>query len=286
MLERLFGAAPVRRLAWRAGRRLYCAARGESPNDMAHNGESYVQAAVIAACAKAGSPMTVFDIGANQGAWTRQLLGLIPPERVEATQVHMFEPVPSTQRSLRRNLAADPRGRIAELHSVAISDTSGTAEMVIMSETGGTNTLEFDADVVAKAREVATIEKTTLTEFCRSRSIPHIHLLKSDTEGHDAVVLRGARELLIEGRIDVVQFEYNHRWVYARAFLKDVFDLVAGLPYHVARTCPRRIEVFDAWHPETERFFEANYLIVREPALAWFDARRGAFDASNTYGCS
>jgi hypothetical protein len=97
-------------------------------------------------------------------------------------------------------------------------------------------------------------------------------------------VLRGAYELLREERIDVLQFEYNHRWIYSRAFLKDVFALVADLPYEVARITPDALETLPGWHFELERFFEANYLLVRRPALDWFACRRGGFDASNIYG--
>jgi hypothetical protein len=59
---------------------------------------------------------------------------------------------------------------------------------------------------------------------------------------------------------------------------------VAGLPYCVARILPNSIEVLPAWHPELERFFEANYLLVHDRAICWFDARMGVFDVSNTYG--
>ena len=140
--------------------------------------------------------------------------------------------------------------------------------------------------LVEDARRADTtieVERTTLTDFCRQRGIGHVNLVKSDTEGHDLSVLRGARELLAAGRVDLLQFEYNHTWVFSRAFLKDVFELVEGLPYRVARIRPNSIEILDGWHPELDRFFHANYLLVREPALAWFDVRYGTFDDSNTY---
>jgi hypothetical protein len=110
-----------------------------------------------------------------------------------------------------------------------------------------------------------------------------VHLVKSDTEGHDLRVLSGARKMLSQGRIDVFQFEYNQRWITARFFLKDAFALVAGMPYTVARIRPSHIELFEAWHFELERFFEANYLIVHERALGWFDVQRGGFNGSNVY---
>ena len=48
-------------------------------------------------------------------------------------------------------------------------------------------------------------------------------------------MLRGACTLLTEHRIAVVQFEYNHRWVFARAFLRDAFDFLADLGYQIGK---------------------------------------------------
>ncbi len=277
--------APLRRLAWRLGRRLYCAARGEPrADDIATDGESYVQRCLIAATAP-GRALCVFDIGANCGDWSASFLDALPPERGGAARIslHLFEPVPATRQVLQRRLAQMKGSEIAEVHALAMSNECGGAPMAIVSDTGGRNSLSLDNEHTPRAENTIEVEKTTLADFCRQRGIGHVNLVKSDTEGHDLSVLRGARELLAAGRVDLFQFEYNHTWVFSRAFLKDVFELVEGLPYRVARIRPNRIEILDAWHPELERFFHANYLLVREPALAWFDVRFGTFDQSNTY---
>lgn len=155
--------------------------------------------------------------------------------------------------------------------------------MAIMSETGGTNSLNFDGTTDAPPGGWESVETKTLSAFCGSRGIAHVHLAKCDTEGHDAKVIEGALELLAKRRIDVMQFEYNHRWVFSRSFLKDVFELVKGLPYHVGKLEPRSIEIYEAWHPELDRFFLSNHVLVSDAALGWFDVRRGTFDESNTY---
>lgn len=271
----------ARRFAWRAGRWLYCYARGEVANQMAGNGEAYVQMCVLRACETRGGPLTVFDIGANAGEWTRMLVDQAREDRADKLEVFAFEPVPSTFARLEKNVAG--MGKAVRIFPLALSDDVGADRMAVYTETGGTSTLEFDAEMEAQALDVVDMEKTTLSGFCAERDIAHIHLVKCDTEGHDLHVIKGALDLLQAGRIDVFQFEYNHRWIYARAFMKDVFDLVAKLPYRVARLCPAHIEVYEAWHPEIERYFEGNYLIVRKPALCWFDTRFGAFDVSNTY---
>jgi hypothetical protein len=155
--------------------------------------------------------------------------------------------------------------------------------MAIMSSTGGTNSLHFTDNGGEPPGGWIGVETDTLTAFCTRNEIDRIHLVKCDAEGHDYHVLKGAIELFASNRIDVFQFEYNHRWVYARTFLKDVFDLVAGLPYRCGRLEPTSIELFDEWHPELDRFFQSNYVLVSRQALPWFTTHDGTFDSSNTY---
>ena len=251
-------------------------------NDLATNGETYVQACVLAAAG--GGPTTVFDVGANQGEWTRALLRQARTFAPMELRVFMFEPVGQTFERLRANFSGSEDGVHIRTFQLALSDREGEDEMVVLSAAGGTNSLHFDAALAAKAQDRVRVRKTTVGSFCEAEGIARIQLLKCDKEGHDANVLSGAKTMLHEERIDVLQFEYNHRWVYAQRYLKDVFDLVDGLPYRLARLAPHHIEVFECWHFELERFFEANYLIVHDRALSWFDAQMGQFDEWNTYG--
>ena len=77
-------------------------------------------------------------------------------------------------------------------------------------------------------------------------------------------VLEGAKGLLERGAIDFLQFEYNHRWILFRNYLKDVFDLVEPLGYRVAKVTPHGLEVYPKWHFELEVFWEGNYLIAKD----------------------
>jgi FkbM family methyltransferase len=284
--SRILAALPLsRRIAWRLGRRVYCAARGEPHrNDIAINGEAYVQSCIVRAVDLA-TPLHVVDIGANQGDWTISLLGILPAERSAKGNVtiDLFEPVPSTVERLQTALASAGEGVHTRVHALALSDRSGQVRLAVMSETGGTNTLHSEGGTIAPPSRWIDIESAMLDDFCAAHAIAHIHLAKCDTEGHDLRVLKGARRMLSESRVDAFQFEYNHRWVFSRSFLKDVFELAADLPYAVARIMPAHIELLPEWHPELERFFEANYLLVRKEALDWFDVTTGRFDVSNTY---
>ena len=259
-------------------------ARGEQRSgSFEDNGEAALQRGVIESTA-AAEPFVVFDIGANTGEWTARLLNSLPSERVAPArlQIHAFEPVPATAELFRAHVAGLPGGDCVTLHNVAISSEQGRAKIGIYGAGAGTNTLHYLRE--PRGEVVCTeVELTTLAAFCAQQEIEHIHLAKCDAEGHDAHILQGVRSLLLSSSIDVFQFEYNHRWVFGGSFLKDVFDLVHDLPYELARVDKNHLTVFRAWHPEIERFFQSNYVLVHERALHWFVLRRGHFDAANTY---
>jgi FkbM family methyltransferase len=276
----------LRRMTWRAGRFLYTRARREQiDTDIDSDGERYLQRCVLHHAGGKADPVVILDVGANQGDWTAALLsqahsgGASPP----TLRIECFEPVPTTRERLTSTLSRlDPAGW-CRVQPFALSDVAGRTRMAIMSDTGGTNSLHFeDADGMPPGGWV-DVETRTLAEFCTSAEIDHVHLLKCDAEGHDFRVINGARDLLAAGRIDVLQFEYNHRWIHSRTYLKDVFDLIKGLPYRCGRLEPASIEVFDTWHPELDRFFQSNYVLLSDKALSWFNTLSGSFDSSNTY---
>lgn len=259
-------------------------ARGEERfGDIARNGEAHLQKCLI----KNGpqdSKLVVMDIGANQGDWTDNFLKALPRERCSSDHIELyaFEPVPSTARMFRDFIDKVSGNEVVHLHQLAMSDQPGQAEIGVFADGAGTNSLHHSEDE-RTPQEIIQIELTTLDAFCEAQGIDHIHLAKCDTEGHDAKVLKGAQKLLRAEKIDVLQFEYNHRWVFGRAFLKDVFDYVEGLPYDVVRVNETGLTLFESWHPELERFFQSNYALVHKRAQSWFSIYRGRFDRSNTF---
>lgn len=260
-------------------------ARGEPRTNLpADSGEIFVQQRVIAATGEAPR-LTVLDVGANLGQWTTQFLSLLPAERRQADRLrlHAFEPVPETRAALEARLRETPGGDIPVLEARALSNEIGEAQMAVMGALAGTNSLAFDPSTERRAERFVTVPTTTLAAFIEETGIDRVQLLKCDAEGYDFNILSSGGDLFAADRIDVAQFEYNHTWIDARCFLKDVFHFVDAKPYRVARIRPDHLELYDGWHPELERFFEANYAIVHERALDWFEVRRGAFDGSNTY---
>ena len=261
----------VRAALFRGGRKLYQYARREGANDPGSNGEYRLLGAVLARAGDA--PLTLIDVGAHEGEWTAAARSGLA-RHARTGEIHAFEPTPLAQRALMRRFAGEPRVVLREL---ALSDRQGTRPLYVAGELAGTNSLEDQGLGAA-----IDVQVTTLDEYLRERHIERVTFLKSDAEGHDLAVLRGGSRALADGRIDVWQFEYNGRWIHARAFLRDVFELLRGAPYVLGKVHRHGVELFESWHPELERYFETNFVLLRQGSAFEDLGRRARFDRSNT----
>lgn len=267
------------RTTYRLGRNIYMRARGEVPNYMASNGEALVQSSAIEGWKKTTDRrrFVAFDVGANVGDWSSSLISKLASRGVvHEAELFAFEPVPATASTLRARLPMNEAW--VHIEEVAMSSQPGSSQIFISAPNAGTNSLHAATAQGAHTLEIAL---DTVANFCEGRAVRHIHLLKVDTEGHDMEVLRGAKPLLQEGRISLLQFEYNHRWVFSRNFLLDAFKLIEGMPYRLAKLQGDGLLLLRDWHPELEKFFEGNYALVHESALPWFSTREILFDRFN-----
>jgi len=241
---------------------------------MPANGEALVQSTVVQAIVP-GEPCVVFDVGANIGDWTEQLLRETPADRLPQLQVFAFEPQRGTYRILSEKISRNGWGEVVVPVQLALSNVSGTARMFVVSEGAGRNSLTSRTEDCSTIEEVPVI---TGEAFFEQAGINRIHLLKCDAEGHDLNVLLGCRSLFERQLIDVAQFEYNQRWIAGRAFLKDAFDIAGEFGYALGKVTPKAVEFYASWDYELETFREGNYLLVRAgltnrfPSVRWWNA--------------
>lgn len=245
----------------RAARFVLRRARLDVPNDLHTNGESALQRWMLELAADAG-PLRVLDVGANAGRWSGAMLAAARQAgRLGDLDLHAFEPSSYTYTHLARTLAGQP----VRLQRAAASERAGHASLHVLAPGAGVNSLhEPSFPAAAATEEVATI---TIDSYADQLGLAQILLMKVDTEGHDLAVLRGARALLGEQRILAAQFEYNHRWISARSYLRDAFELLQPLGYRVGKLTPRGVEFYPGWDAELETFVEGNY-VACVPAVA------------------
>lgn len=261
-------SAAIRKLMWRLGRKMYTYARGDGQNDPRGNGEYWLLEHVLKA---SPSPKVLLDIGANKGDWTAQALRLA--QATKQVHVHSFEPSLAT----RSMLTARFMGSVAvTVQPHALSDTVTETRFYSKEDGAGTNSLS-----PSSGGNVEVVAQITIDRFLQKSDIQAVSMVKIDTEGFDLLVLRGAEQSLHDGRIDIIQFEYNWRWLLNHVCLRDVFALIADKPYRLGKLCGDAIEFYDQWHFELDRFFENNYVLIRNDSNLCLLGSTVRFDESN-----
>jgi FkbM family methyltransferase len=259
-----------RRAFVRVTRLLYNEARLDTPNvEIRQNGELLVQRVVLDH--PPSDQLVVSDVGAHVGEWTTYLLQQCNARGLGRVLITCFEPSPDSRAMLEKVAQEANSGRVAVIPK-ALSETIGTVDLHLTG--GGVSSLHEQA--TRPTVKLVRVETVTLDAFCDDAGIERIDLVKIDAEGHDMAVIRGGTQLLERQAVGVLQFEYNHRWVMARAFLRDAFTLLVPLGYRLGKVTPLGIEFYPRWHPDLETFSQRNYLACTEawalrfPSVVWY----------------
>jgi FkbM family methyltransferase len=238
-------------------------ARFDPPNDPACNGERLIQATVLRHALPRGKTV-VFDVGANVGDWTcailDQAISLAPLE------VHAFEPCSGTYDILVSRIQNYPGSvRVIPVRK-ACSSAVGIGVLNVVGAGAGTNSLTC----AEQTAEFEQVELTSIDDYCVASGIDHISLLKIDAEGHDLTVIKGATSILQRHAIDVMQFEYNQRWIFNGSFLRDAFNMLTPLGYSIGKVTSHGVEFYEKWDWELETFREGNYIACLLPWINRF----------------
>ncbi len=146
-------------------------------------------------------PFIIFDVGANVGQSAYVYSRWFPE-----AQIISFEPFPLTYLELKRNTRK--LGRV-KTENLGCSDRVEQVEVILPDAarpTSEANSIMQSAP--ANQREQAIrLQLTSLDAYCEKSAVEYIDLLKTDTEGCELKVLRGARRLLEQRRIYSVLVE-------------------------------------------------------------------------------
>jgi FkbM family methyltransferase len=141
----------------------------------------------------------VFDVGANAGQTVRAFKTALPD-----AQVHSFEPSPTTFATLElatRNLPD------VKMWNIGLGAEVGTLSLRENSLSDMSSFLDLDTFGWGEVERTTQVPVDTIDRFAAAHSIGHIDVLKTDTQGFDLQVLRGAREMMRADRISLVLCE-------------------------------------------------------------------------------
>ncbi|MDP9270175.1 MAG: FkbM family methyltransferase [Chloroflexota bacterium] len=230
-------------------------------NDPLRSGEQRVLELIAQ---RVGIEPVIFDVGANKGIYTRELLSVFH----DAADIWAFEPSPSCFRALEADLGGIPN---VHLRNMGFSDREATAKLLSPGEGSKLGSLYDTSARLARFGMSVVLEEpitlTTLDHFCSSEGIDRIEFLKLDVEGHELSVLKGASALLDTKRIGAIQFEFAAANIESRTFFRDFFLLLSE-HYDLYRVLQDGLYRIDRYKEAYEVFKRAtNYLALLKDSV-------------------
>jgi len=200
----------------------------------------------------------VFDVGANVGNWSKNVLAVCPKVKIYA-----FEPIPSIYSLLMKKF----NNYKFFAYNIAFSSCAGNKEFYFYpkdSAKSGFYDREILRNVCSLVPRKIVVKVDTLSTFCERNNIIKIDFLKIDTEGEELHVLLGAKDLLEKNNISIIQFEYGGCYKDSGTTLREVYDLLSSFGYSLFKRTKKGLIKVEKWRDELEDFGYSNYLAMVE----------------------
>jgi len=201
---------------------------------------------------------TVFDVGANVGAWATLAATTLP-----GATVYAFEIVPATFDRLRQ--ATQGRQAI-RCFNLGLGDHVGM--LSIRYNPAASDHATFTDYPWPGERTTVEGRVVTGDSFLEQHSIESIDLLKIDVEGAEHLVLQGLRQAFADRRIRLAYFEYGRYNVMTKFLLRDFYEFFGRHGYIVGKLFTDFVD-FREYHPDDEDFTGPHYVACHraEPLL-------------------
>lgn len=166
-----------------------------------------------------GSRPTCFDVGANVGQTVVELRQSWPD-----AVIHAFEPFSQPRTEL-----VSMASRLPGVTPVALALGAAPGTLQVQPRERSVLNSLVPGPASASMRDAETIHIETLDRYCEHQAIDAIDVLKTDTEGYDLDVLRGADRMLSTQRVEFVYVEVSFlRENRQNTPFQPVFDLLTG----------------------------------------------------------
>lgn len=232
------------------------------------SGEKFVIEEILKPIVSKQSKMIFFDVGANVGSYSLML-----SEIISKSEIYAFEPNPLTYRILKNNLVHINNKNIKILN-FGFGRYNSTEYLYTYKnepQSGHASLFKEYKDVIdseQSKKEIIPLEVTLkrMDTFCLENGIDYIDFIKIDTEGYEYNIISGAKELLQENRIGIIQFEFNVTNIISKTFLKDFYDILYPR-YKFYRVDTKRIIPLGEYKSINEIFSFQNILAINETIL-------------------
>jgi len=204
-------------------------------------------------------PLIVFDVGANIGNYTKEVLKQHP-----SCVIYAFEPSISAGNkfiedyTIEMNVNFEAFGFSNEITSKTLySDYPGSP----ISSLTKRNLKHFGVELIHEEK----VKMETIDNYCEvNRIIPN--LLKIDVEGHELDVLMGS--LSVIDKISIIQFEFGGCNIDTRTFFQDFWYFFKQHDFRIYRVTKNEPLLISKYVESDEYFSTTNYIAVNNRGTA------------------
>ena len=197
----------------------------------------------------------IFDIGANEGSYSKEIMLLNPN-----VELYAFEPHPKTFIKL-QGIA---NKFYFKAFNVGVGVKNETKKIYDYKYKDGSQHASIYKDVIKKIHKKESVAHKIniikLDDFNKEYKIDKIDLLKIDTEGNELNILMGAIDLIKNSKIDVIHFEFNEMNVYSRVFFRDFYELLVN--YNFYRMLPDGLVFLGDYNPIYQEIFAYQNIVA------------------------
>jgi len=199
---------------------------------------------------------TVFDVGGNVGDYSVMLRKYFPN-----AAIHTFEIFENNLETIQEKNSGDDN---ITINPFGLSNENGTIKVKYYGKGSGVNSIHDYPHKGESTWEECNIIKGD--DYVKEKAINTIDFLKIDTEGSENLVLEGFIDILKNGGVKVIQFEYGYVNIISKFLLYDFYNFFNELGYVVGKVYPKKVE-FKEYSLKDENFFGPNYIAVKKSEI-------------------
>jgi len=194
----------------------------------------------------------VFDVGANVGDFSLLLSSIFNG----FANIHAFEPSPKIYGELHNRSING-----VNLHNIGFSDVIEEGVLYNNKDLPGLSSLykrRLDHFGIYM-EDCENINIDTIDHFCASQGIDSIFFLKLDVEGNELKVLKGASNIMDNGGIKYIQFEFGGCNIDSRTYFQDFWYALKD-NYRIYRIVNNGLFEIKEYKEMYELFIMTNFL--------------------------
>lgn len=198
----------------------------------------------------------VFDVGANIGTWTEQVL-----QTQFDVFIHAFEPLPNIFKYSNHNKIKFNNCLLSDCNSIEGIDFWYYPIFSPLSTIYRRN-LNVEKNNIGCEPELKKIPCQTLDDYCNFNKILNIDFLKIDVEGAEFDVLLGSIQML--PNINYIQFEYGGCNIDSNYPFRKIYNFLKKFNFTIKKICENSLETICEFNSKLEDYQLNNFLAIND----------------------